>query len=72
MNIACNSDLCFGVQTLHRLFVVNANSGFRMLWLALKTFLDARTLAKVQVRIFPLVFSWFRHKDNKCFFLYRC
>ncbi|KAH0869366.1 hypothetical protein HID58_076388 [Brassica napus] len=36
-------------ETLHRLFVVNANSGFRMLWLALKTFLDARTLAKVQV-----------------------
>ncbi|EOA13518.1 hypothetical protein CARUB_v10026584mg [Capsella rubella] len=36
-------------ETLHRLFVVNASSGFRMLWLALKTFLDARTLAKVQV-----------------------
>ncbi|KAG2264636.1 hypothetical protein Bca52824_071715 [Brassica carinata] len=36
-------------ETLHRLFVVNANSGFRMLWLALKTFLDARTLAKVHV-----------------------
>ncbi|KAJ0240574.1 Phosphatidylinositol/phosphatidylcholine transfer protein SFH11 [Hirschfeldia incana] len=36
-------------ETLHGLFVVNANSGFRMLWLALKTFLDARTLAKVHV-----------------------
>ncbi|XP_019087986.1 PREDICTED: LOW QUALITY PROTEIN: phosphatidylinositol/phosphatidylcholine transfer protein SFH11-like [Camelina sativa] len=36
-------------ETLHRLFVVNASSGFRMLWLALKTFLDPRTLAKVQV-----------------------
>ncbi|KFK31364.1 hypothetical protein AALP_AA6G102800 [Arabis alpina] len=36
-------------ETLHRLFVVNASSGFRILWLALKAFLDARTLAKVQV-----------------------
>ncbi|KAJ4950096.1 hypothetical protein NE237_026928 [Protea cynaroides] len=36
-------------ETLHRLFIVNAGSGFRVLWKALKTFLDARTAAKVQV-----------------------
>nr|XP_048319424.1 phosphatidylinositol/phosphatidylcholine transfer protein SFH11 isoform X3 [Ziziphus jujuba var. spinosa] len=36
-------------ETLHRLFIVNAGSGFRMLWKALKAFLDARTLAKINV-----------------------
>ncbi|KAF9602436.1 hypothetical protein IFM89_027565 [Coptis chinensis] len=36
-------------QTLHRLFIVNAGSGFRVLWKALKAFLDPRTLAKIQV-----------------------
>ncbi|KAL7165092.1 hypothetical protein ACSBR2_040884 [Camellia fascicularis] len=36
-------------ETLHRLFIVNAGSGFRVLWKALMVFLDARTLAKIQV-----------------------
>lgn len=36
-------------QTLHRLFIVNAGSGFRMLWKAIKAFMDARTLAKIHV-----------------------
>ncbi|PON40642.1 Cellular retinaldehyde binding/alpha-tocopherol transport [Parasponia andersonii] len=36
-------------ETLHRLFIVNAGSGFKMLWKVLKTFLDARTLAKIKV-----------------------
>ncbi|XP_074357755.1 phosphatidylinositol/phosphatidylcholine transfer protein SFH11 isoform X2 [Apium graveolens] len=35
--------------TLHQVFVVNAGSGFRALWKVLKAFLDARTLAKIQV-----------------------
>ncbi|XP_011031870.1 PREDICTED: phosphatidylinositol/phosphatidylcholine transfer protein SFH11 isoform X2 [Populus euphratica] len=35
--------------TLNRLFIVNAGNGFRMLWKALGTFLDARTLAKIHV-----------------------
>ncbi|GMP95833.1 hypothetical protein CsSME_00044722 [Camellia sinensis var. sinensis] len=35
--------------TLHQLFIVNAGSGFRVLWKALMVFLDARTLAKIQV-----------------------
>lgn len=36
-------------ETLHRLFIVNAGSGFKMLWKALKAFLDARTYAKIKV-----------------------
>ncbi|CAN4077964.1 unnamed protein product [Withania somnifera] len=36
-------------ETLHRLFIVNAGSGFKVLWKAIKTFLDQRTLAKIQV-----------------------
>lgn len=38
-------------QTLNRLFIVNAGSGFKMLWKAVKAFLDTRTLAKIQVRV---------------------
>ena len=37
------------LQTLHRLFIINAGSAFRMLWKVVKAFLDARTLAKIQV-----------------------
>ncbi|KAL3737976.1 hypothetical protein ACJRO7_019497 [Eucalyptus globulus] len=36
-------------ETMHKLFIVNAGSGFKMLWKALKAFLDARTLAKITV-----------------------
>ncbi|CAL1375821.1 unnamed protein product [Linum trigynum] len=36
-------------ETLHRLYIVNAGSGFRMLWKVLKPFLDVRTLKKIQV-----------------------
>ncbi|CAL9029429.1 unnamed protein product [Prunus brigantina] len=36
-------------ETLNRLFIVNAGSGFKMLWKAVKAFLDTRTLAKIQV-----------------------
>lgn len=36
-------------QTLNRLFIVNAGSGFRALWKAIKAFLDARTIAKIEV-----------------------
>ncbi|KAK4262608.1 hypothetical protein QN277_028149 [Acacia crassicarpa] len=36
-------------ETLNRMFIINAGSGFRMLWKAVKAFLDVRTLAKIQV-----------------------
>ncbi|XP_049377116.1 phosphatidylinositol/phosphatidylcholine transfer protein SFH11 [Solanum stenotomum] len=36
-------------ETLHRLFIINAGSGFKVLWKAIKAFLDQRTLAKIQV-----------------------
>ncbi|KAI6707349.1 hypothetical protein NL676_010311 [Syzygium grande] len=36
-------------ETLHRLFIVNAGSGFKVLWKGLNAFLDARTLAKIRV-----------------------
>ncbi|KAK0587189.1 hypothetical protein LWI29_018797 [Acer saccharum] len=36
-------------ETLHQLFIINAGSGFRMLWKVIKAFLDERTLAKIQV-----------------------
>lgn len=39
------------LQTMHQLFIVNAGSGFKFLWKALKAFLDTRTLAKIQVSI---------------------
>ena len=39
-------------QTLNKLFIINAGSGFRMVWKVIKTFLDARTISKIQVRTF--------------------
>ncbi|XP_062147255.1 phosphatidylinositol/phosphatidylcholine transfer protein SFH11 [Alnus glutinosa] len=36
-------------ETLNKLFIINAGSGFRMLWKAIRTFMDARTIAKIQV-----------------------
>ncbi|XP_019155892.1 PREDICTED: phosphatidylinositol/phosphatidylcholine transfer protein SFH11 isoform X2 [Ipomoea nil] len=36
-------------ETLHRLFIINAGSGFKVLWKAIRAFLDQRTLAKIQV-----------------------
>ncbi|KAM7258831.1 hypothetical protein ACFE04_014572 [Oxalis oulophora] len=42
-------DSCYYPETLHRLFIINAGSGFKMLWNVLKAFMDARTLSKIQV-----------------------
>ncbi|XP_062190451.1 phosphatidylinositol/phosphatidylcholine transfer protein SFH11-like isoform X2 [Phragmites australis] len=36
-------------ETLNQLYIINAGSGFRALWRVLKAFMEARTLAKIQV-----------------------
>ncbi|XP_012843174.1 PREDICTED: phosphatidylinositol/phosphatidylcholine transfer protein SFH11, partial [Erythranthe guttata] len=42
-------DSCYFFQTLHQLFIINAGAGFKVLWKAIRAFLDARTLAKIRV-----------------------
>lgn len=43
-------DGCYYPETLHRMYIVNAGSGFKkMLWPAAQKFLDAKTVAKIQV-----------------------
>ncbi|XLU27698.1 hypothetical protein S245_063764, partial [Arachis hypogaea] len=41
-------DSSYYPETLHKPFIINAGSGFKMLWKVVKTFLDIYTVAKVQ------------------------
>jgi len=51
----CNHGLWL-LQTLHRMFIVNAGIGFRsFLWPAAQKLLDPMTIAKIQVMTIALV-----------------
>lgn len=69
----CYITVSINPQTLHRMYIVNAGPGFKkMLWPAAQKFLDAKTIAKIQVwdMFRPIIFQYFFPMPSPDFVLF--